>query len=146
MLCSLCDIPFWWFCARWDAMDLNFITSQIIQAAIAVHKALGPGLLESVYQKCMVIELDLMGIRVESEVELPIFYRDQKITDLGFRIDLLVESVIIVELKSVEAVKPVHKKQLLTYLRLAEKEIGLLINFNEVLLKDGISRIINKPL
>jgi len=127
-------------------MDLNFITSQIIQAAIAVHKALGPGLLESVYQKCMVIELDLMGIRVESEVELPIFYRDQKITDLGFRIDLLVESVIIVELKSVEAVKPVHKKQLLTYLRLAEKEIGLLINFNEVLLKDGISRIINKPL
>jgi GxxExxY protein len=127
-------------------MDLNFITSQIIQAAIAVHKALGPGLLESVYQKCMVIELDRMGIRVESEVELPIFYRDQKITDLGFRIDLLVESVIIVELKSVEAVKPVHKKQLLTYLRLAEKEIGLLINFNEVLLKDGISRIINKPL
>ncbi|MCF8145348.1 MAG: GxxExxY protein [Deltaproteobacteria bacterium] len=127
-------------------MDLNFITSQIIQAAIAVHKALGPGLLESVYQKCMVIELDRMGIRVESEVELPIFYRDQKITDLGFRIDLLVESVIIVELKSVETVKPVHKKQLLTYLRLAEKEIGLLINFNEVLLKDGISRIINKPL
>lgn len=127
-------------------MDLNFITSQIIQAAIAVHKALGPGLLESVYQKCMVIELNRMGIRVESEVELPIFYRDQKITDLGFRIDLLVESVIIVELKSVEAVKPVHKKQLLTYLRLAEKEIGLLINFNEVLLKDGISRIINKPL
>jgi len=127
-------------------MDLNSITSQIIQAAIAVHKALGPGLLESVYQKCMAIELDRMGIRVESEVELPIFYRDQKITDLGFRIDLLVESVIIVELKSVEAVKPVHKKQLLTYLRLAEKEIGLLINFNEVLLKDGISRIINKPL
>jgi len=127
-------------------MDLNFITSQIIQAAIAVHKALGPGLLESVYQKCMGIELDRMGIRVESELELPIFYRDQKITDLGFRIDLLVESVIIVELKSVEAVKPLHKKQLLTYLRLAEKEIGLLINFNEVLLKDGISRIINKPL
>jgi len=128
------------------AMDLNLISSQIIKAAIAVHKALGPGLLESVYQKCMVIELDRMGIRVESELELPIFYRDQKITDLGFRIDLLVESVIIMELKSVETVKPVHRKQLLTYLRLAEKEIGLLINFNEVLLKDGISRIINKPL
>ena len=127
-------------------MDLNLISSQIIKAAIAVHKALGPGLLESVYQKCMVIELDRMGIRVESELELPIFYRDQKITDLGFRIDLLVESVIIMELKSVETVKPVHRKQLLTYLRLAEKEIGLLINFNEVLLKDGISRIINKPL
>ena len=127
-------------------MNLNFVSSQIIQAAITVHKALGPGLLESVYQKCMVIELERMGMRVESEVELPIFYRDQKITDLGFRIDLLVESVIIVELKSVETVKPVHKKQLLTYLRLAHKELGLLMNFNEVLLKDGISRIINKPL
>ena len=127
-------------------MNLNFISSQIIQAAITVHKALGPGLLESVYQKCMVIELERMGMRVKSEVELPIFYRDQKITDLGFRIDLLVESVIIVELKSVETVKPVHKKQLLTYLRLAHKELGLLMNFNEVLLKDGISRIINKPL
>ncbi|MBL7216411.1 MAG: GxxExxY protein [Desulfobacteraceae bacterium] len=127
-------------------MNLNFISSQIIQAAITVHKALGPGLLESVYQKCMVIELERMGMRVKSEVELPIFYRDQKITDLGFRIDLLVESMIIVELKSVETVKPVHKKQLLTYLRLAHKELGLLMNFNEVLLKDGISRIINKPL
>ena len=127
-------------------MNLNFVSSQIIQAAITVHKALGPGLLESVYQKCMVIELERMGMRVKSEVELPIFYRDQKITDLGFRIDLLVESVIIVELKSVETVKPVHKKQLLTYLRLSDKQLGLLINFNEVLLKDGISRIINKPL
>ena len=127
-------------------MNLNFISSQIIQAAITVHKALGPGLLESVYQKCMVIEFGRMGVEVQSEVELPVFYRDQKITDLGFRIDLLVESVIIVELKSVETVKPVHKKQLLTYMRLADKELGLLINFNEVLLKDGISRIINKLL
>ncbi len=127
-------------------MSLNVVSSQIIQAAITVHKALGPGLLESVYQSCMVIELRRMEVKVKSEVEIPIFYRDQKITDLGFRIDLLVESVIIVELKSVEAVKPVHKKQLLTYLRLADKELGLLINFNEVLVKDGISRIINKPL
>jgi len=105
---------------------LNFITSQIIQAAITVHKALGPGLLESVYQKCMVIELERMGIKVESEVELPIFYRDQKVTDLGFRMDLLVESSIIVELKSVEAIMPVHKKQLLTYLKLADKLLHLL--------------------
>jgi len=127
-------------------MNLNFISSQIIQAAITVHKALGPGLLESVYQLCMVIELGRMEVKVKSEVEIPIFYFGQKITDLGFRIDLLVESVIIVELKSVETVKPVHKKQLLTYLRLADKELGLLINFNEVLVKDGISRIINKPL
>jgi len=127
-------------------MSLNVISSQIIQAAITVHKALGPGLLESVYQKCMVIELGRMEVKVKSEVEIPIFYFGQKITDLGFRIDLLVESVIIVELKSVETVKPVHKKQVLTYLRLADKELGLLINFNEVLVKDGISRIINKPL
>ena len=127
-------------------MNLNFISSQIIQAAISVHKALGPGLLESVYQTCMVIELGRMGVEVESEVQLPVFYRGQKVTELGFRIDLLVESVVVVELKSVAAVKPVHKKQLLTYLRLADKELGLLMNFNEVLLKDGISRVINKPL
>ena len=126
--------------------NLNVISSQIIQAAISVHKALGPGLLESVYQTCMVIELGRMGVEVESEVQLPVFYRGQKVTELGFRIDLLVESVVVVELKSVAAVKPVHKKQLLTYLRLADKELGLLMNFNEVLLKDGISRIINKPL
>ena len=126
--------------------NLNVISSQIIQAAITVHKALGPGLLESVYQTCMVIELGRMGVEVESEVQLPVFYRGQKVTELGFRIDLLVESVVVVELKSVAAVKPVHKKQLLTYLRLADKELGLLMNFNEVLLKDGISRIINKPL
>ena len=126
--------------------NLNVISSQIIQAAITVHKALGPGLLESVYQTCMVIELGRMGVAVESEVQLPVFYRGQKVTELGFRIDLLVESVVVVELKSVAAVKPVHKKQLLTYLRLADKELGLLMNFNEVLLKDGISRIINKPL
>ena len=126
--------------------NLNVISSQIIQAAITVHKALGPGLLESVYQTCMVIELGRMGVEVESEVQLPVFYRGQKVTELGFRIDLLVESVVVVELKSVAAVKPVHKKQLLTYLRLADKELGLLMNFNEALLKDGISRVINKPL
>ena len=126
-------------------MNLNVISSQIIQAAITVHKDLGPGLLESVYQKCTVIELERMGVAVESEVELPVFYQGQKITDLGFRIDLLVKKMVIVELKSVAAVQPVHKKQLLTYLRLAHKELGLLINFNEVLLKDGITRVINKP-
>ena len=87
-----------------------------------------------------------MGVEVESEVQLPVFYRGKKVTELGFRIDLLVESVVVVELKSVAVVKPVHKKQLLTYLRLADNELGLLMNFNEVLLKDGISRIINKPL
>ena len=127
-------------------MKLNYITSCIIQAAINVHKALGPGLLESVYQKCMVIELEEMGLKVEIEVELPVSYRGRKITDLGFRLDLLVESAVVVELKSVEEIKPVHKKQLLTYLRLAKKDLGLLINFNEVLLKRGIYRIANAPM
>ena len=127
-------------------MNLNYISSQIIQAAITVHKTLGPGLLESVYQKCMVIELKNMEMKIESEVDLPVIYQDHKITDLGFRVDLLVQSSVIVELKSVETVRPVHKKQLLTYLRLSKKELGLLIYFNEALLKQGISRVINTPL
>ena len=126
-------------------MELNQLSSQIIKAAIAVHKELGPGLLESVYQSCMVIELSNMGIKVQSEVSLPIFYREQIVHEEGFRLDLLVENTIIVELKSVEKVQDVHKKQLLTYLRLADKPLGLLINFNEALLKDGITRIINAP-
>lgn len=124
-------------------MELNQLSSLIIKAAIAVHKALGPGLLESVYQSCMVIELRSMGIKVQSEVLLPIFYRGQRVHEEGFRLDLLVEDTIIVELKSVEKVQDVHKKQLLTYLRLAKKPLGLLINFNEAMLKDGITRIIN---
>jgi GxxExxY protein len=127
-------------------MNLNSISAKIIQAAIAVHRELGPGLLESVYQGCMLIELQNMGVGVRGEVPLPVFYKNQKIRDEGFRIDLLVEELIIVELKSVEVVQPVHKKQLLTYLRLAGKELGLLINFGEILLKKGIHRIINSPM
>ena len=105
---------------------------------------LGYGLLESVYQKCMAIELDSLGIKCESEVPIPVIYRDKNISDDGFRIDILVEDTIVVELKSVELIKAVHKKQLLTYLRLSAKPLGLLINFNETLLKDGITRIINE--
>ena len=126
-------------------MEFNQLSSQIIKAAIAVHKELGPGLLESIYHTCMLIELKAMGIKVQSEVSLPVFYRGQKISEHGLRLDLLVEDKIIVEIKSVESVQPVHKKQLLTYLRLANKPLGLLINFNESLLKDGITRIINAP-
>ncbi len=126
-------------------MYLNQISSEIIRAAINVHKELGPGLLESVYQICMVLELQSMGRKVESEVPFPIYYRNQIVQEEGFRLDLLVEDTIIVELKSVEKVQEVHKKQLLTYLRLAKKPLGLLINFNEVLLKDGVTRIINAP-
>ena len=127
-------------------MELNQLSSQIIKAAINVHKELGPGLLESVYQSCMVIELRIMGMKVQSEVSLPIFYREQRVHEEGFRLDLLVEDTIILELKSVDKVQDVHKKQLLTYLRLANKPLGLLINFNEGLLRDGITRIINEPL
>lgn len=124
-------------------MELNHLSSQIIKAAINVHKELGPGLLESVYHSCMFIELKRMDIEVQSEVALPIYYRGQNIHKEGFRIDLLVEDTIIVELKSVEKVQDVHKKQLLTYLRLAQKPLGLLLNFNECVLRDGINRIIN---
>lgn len=126
-------------------MELNQLSYQIIKAAINVHKELGPGLLESVYQSCMVIELRCMGVKVQTEVPLPIYYRGQRVHEEGFRLDLLVEDTIIVELKSVDKVQDVHKKKLLTYLRLAKKPLGLLINFNEFVLKDGITRIINTP-
>jgi GxxExxY protein len=123
--------------------DLNIITSKIINAAIMIHKELGPGLLESVYLKCMILELRKMGLKALSEVPVPVIYGGNKVCDEGFRIDILVEDVVIVELKSVEKIQPVHKKQLLTYLRLAKKPLGLLINFNEVVLVDGITRIAN---
>ncbi len=109
-----------------------------------MHNELGPGLLESVYQSCMAIELGLMGIRVQKEAPVKITYGGQALDDL-FKLDLLVEDCIVVELKSVEEIKAVHKKQLLTYLRLARKSLGLLINFNVPLLREGIVRIINSP-
>jgi len=124
-------------------MDLNVLTEKIIGAAIIVHRELGPGLLESVYQTCMFIELESIRLKVCKEVALPVVYRNQLVSDNGFRIDLLVEDLIIIELKSVERVQPVHAKQLLTYLRLANKSLGLLINFNELMLKDGITRVSN---
>ena len=124
-------------------MEINHLSSDIIKAAINVHKELGPGLLESVYQVCLKIELEAMSHKVESELILPIVFKGQMLEEEGFRIDLLVDDTIIVELKSVEKVRNIHKKQLLTYLRLAKKPLGLLINFNEVLLKEGITRIIN---
>ncbi len=128
-----------------DKEKLDNLTSKVIKAAINIHKELGPGLLEGVYQSSMAIELDLMGIRTEREVSLRVSYRGHNILDCGFRLDLLVEDTIIVELKSVEEIQPVHKKQLMTYLKLAKKPLGLLINFNVTLVKEGIVRIINSP-
>ncbi len=124
-------------------MDLNEVTSQIIGGAVAVHRELGPGLLESVYHSCLLIELRERGLRVDSEVCLPLRYRGRVIDDKGLRIDLLVEDTVVVELKSVEKILPLHCKQLLTYLRLACKPLGLLVNFNETLLKNGIVRMAN---
>ncbi len=120
------------------------LTSKIINAAIEVHKHLGPGLLESVYLRCLKIELEERGIEVQTEVLLPVKYKDKTLHDLGFRMDMLVQEQVVVELKSVQRIEPVHKKQLLSYLRLSGKKVGLLINFNEALLKDGIYRIVNK--
>jgi GxxExxY protein len=124
-------------------VELNKISSLIIKSAIKVHKELGPGLLESVYQVCMGIEINRLGLAVRSEVPVPLYYLGEKVHEEGFRMDLLVEDQVIVELKTVEEVKSIHKKQLLTYLKLAGKLLGLLINFNENLLKNGITRIIN---
>ena len=115
------------------------LTHSIIGAAIAVHRQLGPGLLESIYHRCMMLELQVRGITFESEVLIPISYRNA-ILDTGLRLDLLVAGKIIVELKSVEKVLPVHESQILTFMSLAEIPIGLLINFNTNLLKDGITR------
>jgi GxxExxY protein len=128
-----------------EKMELNALSSRIIKAAIEVHKGLGPGLLESVYQKGMAFELKLMGLEFQTEVALPVYYKGKKLEEENFRLDLLVEDTIIVELKSVAEILPVHKKQLLTYLKLSQKPLGLLINFNDVLLKDGITRIVNSP-
>ena len=124
-------------------MELNDLSSNIISAAIEVHKDLGPGLLESVYQSCMIVELLNRNMKVESEVAVPVFYRGIKVNEDGFRLDLLVEGTVVVELKSVEKVLPIHKKQLLTYLKLTKKPLGLLINFNDNRLIDGVTRIVN---
>lgn len=118
------------------------ISYEIIGCAYEVHRTLGPGLLESVYQKALVQELKLRGFNVKSEVDIEINYKGVNVgSDL--RLDIIVNDTIIIELKSVETILPIHKKQLLTYLRLTNLQLGLLINFNTNLLKDGITRIVN---
>ena len=121
---------------------LNKITEIIIGVAIGIHKALGPGLLESAYEACMVYDLTQTGLRVEQQKPLPVVYREVKL-ECGYRLDLLVENEVIVEIKSTEKFLPIHKAQLLSYLRLAGCEVGLLINFNVEVLKDGIQRVVN---
>ena len=122
---------------------LNKLSEKIIGIAIEVHRELGPGLLESVYQRCLVIALRDAGLRVDEQKDVPIIFREKMITESGYRLDILVEDLIIIELKSVKVLTDLDKKQLLTYLRLMKKKLGLLINFNAILLKDGIKRIAN---
>jgi len=123
-------------------MEINHVSGSVADAAMKVHSALGPGLLESAYETCLIRELRKRGLRVESQVPIAVRY-DGEMLDIGFRADLLVEGVVLVELKSVETVLPIHKAQLLSYLRLSGKEVGLLINFNVEHLKNGIKRVIN---
>ncbi len=123
-------------------MTENEISSLIIGAAIEVHKQLGPGLLESSYQACLAYELMNKGLKIKEQVALPVIYKDVKL-DAGYRIDILVEDKVIIEIKSVEELVDIHTAQLLTYLRLNQTKLGLLINFNSVKVIDGIKRIVN---
>lgn len=122
-------------------MELNQITDRIISFAISVHKVLGPGLLESAYKQCLFYELSQLDIIVEKEKPMPIIYKEVKL-DHGYRMDLVVEKVVI-EIKTVDSICDVHKAQLLTYLKLGDYKLGLILNFKVMLLKDGITRIIN---
>lgn len=120
-------------------MDINEITEKIIGAAIEVHRRLGPGLLESAYQECLCYELKLINLSFKREIPMPIIYKEVKL-DHGYRLDILVENKIVVELKSVDSLLDVHTGQILTYMRLGEYSTGLLINFNVSLLKNGVKR------
>ena len=121
--------------------SLNSISGAIIDCSIRVHKELGPGLLESVYEVCLMKELIAHGLKVRRQVSLPVYYKGENI-GIDFKIDLLVEEEVIVELKAVENLLPIHEAQLITYLKLSEMHLGLLINFNVKLLKDGIKRMV----
>ena len=124
-------------------MDINELSSKIIGAAIEVHKALGPGLLESAYEECLCHEFGLRGLSNERQKPLPVIYKGIEL-DCGYRLDIVVENTIILELKSCEKIEPIHKAQLLTYLRLSGLHLGLILNFNVPVMRDGIVRIVNK--
>lgn len=125
-----------------DKKYLNELSNRVIGAAIAVHKELGPGLLESTYEACLVKELTLLGIQADRQVTLPLTYKGLEL-NCGYKLDLLVEKALVVELKSVDRLSPINEAQLVTYLRLSGMRLGLLINFNECLLKQGVRRFVN---
>jgi GxxExxY protein len=122
--------------------EINQITETVIGAAIEVHKALGPGLLESAYEACLGFEISERGLNVETQVPLPVIYKDITL-DCGYRLDFLVEDQVIVELKAVEALNDIHRAQLLSYLKISGFQVGLLINFNVKILKNGLVRLVN---
>jgi GxxExxY protein len=124
-----------------DKLDL--ITRRIIGAAIEVHKALGPGLPESAYQTCLAYELQERGFKVEQQLPLPVIYKNVKL-DCGYRLDLVVEDSVILEIKAIQELAPIHDAQLLSYLRLSGKTVGLIINFHVRVLKDGLKRVVNE--
>lgn len=126
-----------------DAAALDRISFLMIQAAIEIHKAIGPGLLESAYRTCMIYEIEQRKLKVDSELIVPVRYK-HLVLDGGYRLDLMIEDAVIVELKAVETVLPVHRAQLLSYLRLTDKSLGLLINFNVERLVLGVDRVVNK--
>lgn len=121
---------------------INQITEKIIGCAIEVHKGLGSGLLESAYEECLCFELNQIGLKLERQVPLPVVYKGVKL-DCGYRMDIIVENLVVVEVKAVESLIPVHKAQLLSYLKLYNKKVGLLINFHVPILKKGLKRIVN---
>ena len=125
--------------------ELEAITYKVIGLAIEVHRQLGPGLLESAYQQCLYYEIKNCGLKVEKEITLPIIYKDLKI-DHGYRMDLLVENKLVLELKTVEGFTAVHFAQILTYLKLGNYPLGLLLNYNSTILRNNIKRFINTPL
>jgi GxxExxY protein len=123
-------------------LNENELSKLVIGAAIKIHQALGPGLLESAYEECLFYELEKSGLEVERQKPMPLIYEEVKL-DCGYRIDLMVNEKVIIELKSVDALNEIHLAQVLTYLKLSESKLGLLINFNVKYLKDGIKRVVN---
>jgi GxxExxY protein len=123
-------------------MDENYLAKIIVNTCYNIHVELGPGLLESVYEEILYYELTIQGLKVDRQKGIPVIWKDRKM-DIGFRADLIVENKVVVEIKSVEMIALVHPKILLTYLRFTKKKLGLLVNFNEALIKDGITRIVN---
>jgi GxxExxY protein len=124
--------------------ELNALAKRVLDGAFQVHTELGPGLLESAYTACLVHELRSAELEVRTEVPVPVVYKGHKMTDAGFRIDILVEGALVIEVKSLESIAPVHLSQLITYLKLSDRRLGLLLNFNVESLRDGIYRRVHR--